>query len=124
MAATDKGDADLHRGELTRQPFARHLVITFVAAVFKFADEGFFGGGTAQTQRRRAKAAPGSSPRGIRSEPFVHKVLLLTQNVPRGRRASIDNNKLPRPGQSMRHEYRDGHSLQHAAGDTAEHELA
>jgi hypothetical protein len=76
VAATDKGDADLHRGELTRQPFARHLVITFVAAVFKFADEGFFGGGTAQTQRRRAKAAPGSSPRGIRSEPFVHKVLL------------------------------------------------
>ena len=28
------------------------------------------------------------------------------------------------PGRSMRHEYRDGHSSQHAAGDTAEHELA
>src|SRR5215831_14277631 len=30
----------------------------------------------------------------------------------------------PRPGRSMRHEYRDGHSSQHAAGDTAKYELA
>ena len=32
--------------------------------------------------------------------------------------------QLARPGRSMRHEYRDGHSSQHAAGDTAKYELA
>ena len=69
------------------------------------------------------KADIGTQPRNVRlvPKPAVSRrsVRFPPDDIARLRRRASQE-----PGRSMRHEYRDGHSSQHAAGDTAKHELA